>query len=130
MLSSWSLFRRSQYQKDLNISFFIDYGTLAVENALKVAMDWKVQKLILFDSLVDIQKEFQVIRNVRGKGLMCAYDLPDTDTRDRFLTYLHGERMLVLPCGSKTIRYRPALNISAEAISEGLEITRKCLKKL
>jgi L-lysine 6-transaminase len=61
---------------------------------------------------------------------MRAYDLPDTDTRDRFLSYLHGERMLVLSCGPKTIRYRPALNISSEAISEGLEITRKCLKKL
>lgn len=66
MLSSWSLFRRSQYQKDLNISFFIDYGTLAVENALKVAMDWKVQKLMLFGSLVDIQKEF--LDNTERKG--------------------------------------------------------------
>ena len=26
--------------------FLIDYGTLAVENAFKVAMDWKVQKLL------------------------------------------------------------------------------------
>ena len=29
-----------------NHVFFIDYGTLAVENTFKVAMDWKVQKLI------------------------------------------------------------------------------------
>jgi L-lysine 6-transaminase len=29
-----------------NHLFFVDYGTLAVENAFKVAMDWKVQKLI------------------------------------------------------------------------------------
>jgi len=85
---------------------------------------------LLLESLLDIQEEFQVIRNVRGKGLMCAYDLPDTDTRDRFLSLLHDERMLVLPCGPKTIRYRPALNISSEAISEGMGITRKCLKKL
>ena len=26
--------------------FFVDYGTLAVENAFKVAMDWKVRKLL------------------------------------------------------------------------------------
>ena len=29
-----------------NHLFFIDYGTLAIENALKVAMDWKVRKLL------------------------------------------------------------------------------------
>ena len=29
-----------------NHVFFIDYGTLAVENTFKVAMDWKVQKLM------------------------------------------------------------------------------------
>ena len=26
--------------------FFVDYGTLSVENSLKVAMDWKVNKLL------------------------------------------------------------------------------------
>jgi L-lysine 6-transaminase len=31
--------------KGFNHLFFVDYGTLAVENAFKVAMDWKVNKL-------------------------------------------------------------------------------------
>src|SRR5690606_19031216 len=29
-----------------NHTFFIDYGTLAVENTFKTAMDWKVRKLL------------------------------------------------------------------------------------
>ncbi len=85
---------------------------------------------ILQDSLHELQSEFPVISNVRGKGLMCAYDLPDTDTRNKLLKLLHSRKMLILPCGSRSIRYRPALNVPVEDIAKGMEISRECLKEL
>ncbi len=84
----------------------------------------------LLNGLKELQKEFPMISNVRGKGLMCAYDLPDTETRNKLLKALHGEKMLILPCGPLTIRYRPALNVPLKDIQKGMDITRKCLKNL
>lgn len=84
----------------------------------------------LLKGLGELQKEFPaLISNVRGKGLMCAYDLPDTETRNRLLKALHDARVLIMPCGPASIRYRPALNVPLKDIDKGLDITRLCLKK-
>ena len=53
------------------------------------------------------------LKNVRGKGLMIAFDLDTTPKRDRFKNLLQ-EKMLVLTCGTKSIRLRPALTFSKE----------------
>jgi L-lysine 6-transaminase len=39
-------FAQEAMPKGFNHLFLIDYGTLAVENTFKIAMDWKVQKLL------------------------------------------------------------------------------------
>lgn len=85
----------------------------------------------LFNGLKALAKEFpQYIRNVRGKGLMCAYDIVCPKLRDKFLSACHAKKMLILGCGSNTVRFRPALNVPAEDIDKGLEISRECLKAL
>lgn len=84
----------------------------------------------LYKGLLELQKEFPVLQNVRGKGLMCAYDLPDTETRNKLIKLLHGEKMLILPCGNYSIRYRPALNVPLSDLEKAMEITRKCLKMM
>ena len=84
----------------------------------------------LLKGLKDLREEFpSLLRNVRGKGLMCAYDLPDTEMRNRVLKSLWEKKVLILPCQGKTIRYRPALNVSPEDLDRNLEITREILKK-
>lgn len=53
---------------------------------------------------------------VRGRGLFCAFDLPTTDERDRFLARAYENRLLLLGCGPRTARFRPALSLTeAEA---------------
>lgn len=85
----------------------------------------------LLNGLLEIQKEFpDLVRNVRGKGLMCAYDLMTHELRDKFLKGLHKRHMLILPCSVQSIRFRPALNVPVEDIDKGLEISRDCLKEL
>lgn len=56
------------------------------------------------------------IDNIRGRGLMIAFDLPDSEQRDALLGRAYAERLLVLPCGTRSIRLRPYLTITeAEA---------------
>ncbi|HYB87359.1 MAG TPA: L-lysine 6-transaminase [Streptosporangiaceae bacterium] len=72
-----------------------------------------------------------VVSNVRGRGLMCAFDLPGTAERDSLLSILREqERILLLPCGSRSIRFRPALTISTEELSTGLKGLDRGLSRL
>jgi len=56
----------------------------------------------------------QTVSNPRGKGLMCAFDLPDSNARDAFLDRAFKEKLLLVGCGSKSIRFRPHLTITSE----------------
>ena len=53
------------------------------------------------------------IDNTRGRGLMLAFDLESPQQRDKVFTKLQ-DKMLVLKCGLKSIRLRPALTFSEE----------------
>ncbi|MBD3349658.1 MAG: L-lysine 6-transaminase [Candidatus Eisenbacteria bacterium] len=60
------------------------------------------------------------LSNVRGRGLMCAFDLATTDDRADFLHDLREQGVLALPCGEKTVRFRPPLNISEGEVDAAL----------
>ncbi len=92
-----------------------------VDNAAKVGKH-------LFTQLQKIQSEFPtLVSNVRGLGLMCSFDLPGTEVRDKFREINFKEKLIILGCGEKSIRFRPPLNITKEEIDEGLNIIRKVL---
>ena len=95
-----------------------------VENA-------KTQGDYLIEKLSDIQSEFpHLISNVRGLGLMCSFDLPNSEIQKTFKIISENEKLLILGCGSRTIRFRPALNVKKEDIDSGLQIIRKVLNLL
>jgi L-lysine 6-transaminase len=71
-----------------------------------------------------------IVSNVRGRGLMCAIDLPDTGLRDRAIGMLREAQVLVLACGERTIRFRPALNISTEELKVGVRAVDDVLGRL
>jgi L-lysine 6-transaminase len=72
-----------------------------------------------------------LVSNVRGRGLMCAFDLPGTAERDRALAILREqEKILMLPCGPRSIRFRPALTITTEELSTGLKGLDRGLSRL
>lgn len=82
----------------------------------------------LKSELLLIQSEFPaLIKNVRGLGLMCAFDLPSADIRNNFKDMCYKEKLMILGCGEKSIRFRPALNITENDIDKGLNIIRKVL---
>jgi L-lysine 6-transaminase len=83
----------------------------------------------LLQGLEAIEKKFpQKISNVRGRGLMCAFDLLTPEKRDALKDKLYANRLLVLTCGSVTIRFRPPLIITSEEIDETLTIVEKTVK--
>lgn len=67
------------------------------------------------------------ISNARGRGLMCAFDLPDTEARNAFRAKAYEHGMLILGCGLRSIRFRPSLTVTREEIDQGMSIIRKVL---
>lgn len=69
-------------------------------------------------------KKLENIENVRGKGLMLAFDLETPETRDKALLKLR-ENMVILPCGKRSIRLRPNLIFSKENVDESIDYIKK-----
>jgi len=78
---------------------------------------------VLLDGLHSLQKKHpELISNVRGRGLMCAFDLPDGETRDKMISEIRKNGAIILPCGHTSIRFRPPLNITEEEVLSGLDM--------
>ncbi len=76
-----------------------------------------------------LQDEFDgYISNARGRGLLCAFDLPSADDRDQIISKIMDNGALILGCGEKSIRFRPSLTISTDEIDNGIEIIEQSLK--
>ena len=56
------------------------------------------------------------VRNVRGRGLMCAFDLPTREFRDRVLQRCYDEGLVILGCGKGSIRFRSPLTVNTDEI--------------
>lgn len=79
----------------------------------------------LHDELITLSEDFDHVSNARGKGLMCAIDLPDPHSRNKVLTECIANGLMILSCGDRTIRFRPPLTVSKAQIEEGLHIIKK-----
>ncbi len=85
----------------------------------------------LVDELFRIQNEYpDLISNVRGLGLMCSFDLPSGEIRNKFASECFKNKLIILGCGKKSIRFRPALNIIQSDLDEGLQIIKNVLNLL
>ena len=85
----------------------------------------------LLKRLNEIQFQFpELTNNVRGLGLMRSFDLPSAELRDEFRAICEKEKLLILGCGEKSVRFRPPLNITNDELEEGLEVIEKVLKLL
>ena len=70
---------------------------------------------------------FEAVTNPRGKGLLCAFDLPDKATRDKVVNQTYEGGAIVLGCGPRSGRFRPALNVTAAELDEGLAVVERAL---
>ncbi len=94
-----------------------------VENA-RVAGDH------LLDRLQGLaEKHPSLVSNARGKGLFCAFDLPDSEKRTKLRDLVFEKDVVVLGSGSNSIRFRPPLVVNKEQIDTAINIIDSCLDK-
>ncbi|SEN39674.1 L-lysine 6-transaminase precursor [bacterium A37T11] len=81
----------------------------------------------LHEQLKTLAEVHPIVTNVRGKGLLCAFDFPDKAKRDQFLIKGMEKGVLFLGCGDRSIRFRPALIIQENDIDQGLAVMNDIL---
>lgn len=74
-------------------------------------------------------KSVEGIANVRGHGLMIAFDLENKEKRDNVLHCLCND-MLALKCGNKSIRLRPHLDFKKEEADIASGFIQKAVKNV
>ena len=88
-----------------------------IENAAKVG-DYFLNRLQ--------NLEYEEVTNVRGKGLMLAFDLPTPERRAEIVAKL-SEKMMVLTCGKTGIRFRPHLTFTEKDADKAIEFINEAL---
>ena len=96
----------------------------------------------LFDHVAKVGEVFQsqlrdlgerhsaLVSNVRGRGLMCAFDLPSESLRDAVAKGLKDERVVTLTCGERSIRFRPTLSVTEDELGVGIAALDRVLTRL
>lgn len=82
------------------------------------------------DGLAGISRRHRVLSAPRGRGLMLAFNLPDTARRDAFWKGCYELGLLVIRCGDRSIRLRPVLDVKDEIIEQALRIMDEQCRKL
>jgi L-lysine 6-transaminase len=92
-----------------------------------------IKKDRLIDNAADVGGYFlarlhsvEGISNVRGRGLMLAFDLPTPEERNRVLGNMQ-KNMTALPCGERSIRLRPPLTFARIEADEAVGYIRRSL---
>jgi len=67
------------------------------------------------------------VSNVRGMGLMCAFDLPTTKDRDAVVQRCFDNGAFLLGCGHLSVRLRPSLTFSTQEVDLLIDILTKSL---
>lgn len=82
----------------------------------------------LLGRLQDLADRHEVVTQPRGRGLFAAIDLPDPATRDAVLDHLYAEeRVILLGCGSSSVRFRPPLIVSTDELDEVVDALERAI---
>ena len=84
----------------------------------------------LLGRLHELAEAAPAVTNARGLGLLCAFDLPDKAFRNRVLERCYEKGMIILGCGTRSIRFRSPLTISEEEIDQGLEVLLEAVRSV
>ncbi|SKD41056.1 Probable aminotransferase class-III [Mycobacteroides abscessus subsp. massiliense] len=82
----------------------------------------------LLERLQTLAVRHDEVGDVRGRGLMCAFSLPTGEERDHLVQRLWAdERVILLPSGKNSVRFRPPLIVSAEEIDAAVAAVSRVL---
>ena len=75
----------------------------------------------VLSGLRSIARETNAFDNVRGVGSLLAISFEHADHRDRMVRTLFERKVMVLPCGTNSLRFRLPLNVTEEECDTLLE---------
>ncbi|HLE74074.1 MAG TPA: L-lysine 6-transaminase [Anaerolineales bacterium] len=78
-------------------------------------------------SVADSSKKFMT--NIRGRGMMVAFDVPDKPARDAMIERMKENGLYALKSGQRSIRFRGMLDTPAEIIDKAIKIVEQSLPK-
>ncbi|MBS1692173.1 MAG: L-lysine 6-transaminase [Actinobacteria bacterium] len=82
----------------------------------------------LIQRLEALAAEFpELVLDVRGRGLMCAFSLPAAAQRDELIGRLWQRRVVMLASGERSVRFRPALTASCDDLDAAVDAVRDAL---
>lgn len=84
----------------------------------------------LMGRLHALKEECQSVSNVRGRGLFCALDVPSTEFRDRLLQRCYDEGVVILGCGTRSVRFRSPLTVKREDLNQGVEVLKHAIQTI
>jgi L-lysine 6-transaminase len=85
----------------------------------------------LLDRLDAVAVEFPgLVRDVRGRGLMCAFSMPSAALRDTLIAGLWECGVIMLGCGTDSVRFRPALTVSRDEIDAAVDAVCAVLRTM
>lgn len=92
----------------------------------------------IMDAVVELAGRHPSIGDVRGRGLMVGIEfVKNRDTKERakelrneLIQRTFEEGLLMIPCGTNSVRMTPPLNINRSLVNEGLEIFEKVLTEV
>ncbi len=127
--------------------FSVEYGSISSTwgggHILDMAVGLKTIQIIKRDNLLknitltgnhlkqhiyDLKNEN--IINIRGKGLMLAFDLPNKGVRNNLIIECLKNGLVLLGCGDKGIRLIPPYIISEKEVGQAIEILEPAIKKV
>ena len=96
----------------------------------KLVENARLKGQVFLKELQGLGSRHNAITAVRGRGLMIAFDLPDSNKRDQFWKGAYELGLLVVRCGERSIRLRPVLDVTEQTLEAALRIMDEECRRL
>lgn len=105
-------------------------ATLEIIKKNKLVAKAKTSGDYLKKKLLALKKEYPLIKDVRGIGLMLGVDFKDSQMVKKIMNECLGKGLLLISTGAggEVIRFVPALNVTKQQIDQALKIFESALK--
>ena len=85
----------------------------------------------LRDLLTGLTERHDELTDARGAGLMCAVTVATSDLRNRIVaSMLADEDVMILGCGERAIRFRPALTVTGSELVRAVDALDRVVTRL
>ncbi|SMG34119.1 L-lysine 6-transaminase [Sphingobacterium psychroaquaticum] len=81
----------------------------------------------LLDKITKLTHTHKHLSNARGLGLLVAFDFDTPEQRDAFVHSAFENKMIILGCGERSVRFRPHLTATIEDIDKAIAVVEKSL---